>query len=163
MRSLLILTIPFPLLSSSSPSIFAPLLFFRCGSHVAMVEGVMQRLDGGGYKDRGDYRCLVPNCGWVGEEVVAATPSKHFASAHPGMVMVTSRLHGSCRKKPRIPVEERKRRDRERAVVYRQGKKVSPHASPSHHHAHFGHHLLLHPLLIAVDHLARSWCSEPTS
>ena len=94
-------------------------------------EAVIERLDGGGYKDKGHYRCLVDGCRWEKAEAYGSAPDYHVKSHHLGMKLVQHRLEPSCRQKRRLTPEEKKEKNRLRKVEWRKVRPQTDHACGS--------------------------------
>lgn len=75
-----------------------------------------------------DFRCSVPGCGWVKQNVSRQAAFKHMQRRHPGLAREVSRTaeaQQECRKRRLLPDDERVERDRARCRRYRAEVKVS--------------------------------------
>ena len=87
---------------------------------------VVVRLDEGGSKDKGHFKCLAEGCGWERKDVSSPLPYCHVKDSHPGCEYTKERAVASCRKRSRESDEIRKEKNRVRmAEQRRKTKEVS--------------------------------------
>ena len=86
----------------------------------------MLRLDEGGSKDKGHFKCLAEGCGWEKKNVAPTLPPYHVKTSHPGCEHIKERALVSSRKRPRESDEIRKEKCRVRVAEHRRkAKEVS--------------------------------------
>jgi hypothetical protein len=97
----------------------------------------MLRLDSGPGAGRGDFCCSVPGCGWAQHGVSRQAARDHMQRHHPGMARGIARTpeaqeaRDACRRRQRLPDEEKKEKHRVRCRRYRQEMKVR-NSTPRH-------------------------------
>jgi hypothetical protein len=94
----------------------------------------MLRVDSGPGEAPGDFRCLVPGCGWAKQGIWRQSARKHMQRRHPGVPFAAPRTREAEEARrsrlPRrecLPNEERRERNKASCKRYRQEIKVRQH------------------------------------